>query len=582
MKLVAEIVGDGRSARAIGPERALVALADGAPTLAPGTVVGVELAAGGARLIETLAPAGTARAALWREAVEAGLDPYFPEEVEREVAAIERDPGLDDPRLDDLSALPFVTIDGATSRDLDQALAIERGPAGGFLVHYALADAAHFVPRGSALFAEALKRGASYYLPGFAVPMLPRALSEGLCSLNPDVPRRALVFTVALDARGAILSTTPRRARIRSRKKLAWGDVQAYYDAPATSPLRGADLAETLDLLRAVGELRLHAAIERGLVRHRREEVDLGLGDGGVAFTVTRAVRDAVELYNEQISLLVNAEGARLLKEHPSPGLDPIYRVHPAPDADHLAALRATIEAIVRAHDLPPSFLWRAEQPLAEYLRALPEGGERARVTRAIERQALLVNLRSTYAIEPGPHHGVGVEPYGRFTAPMREVVGVFLHAETIDAFFPAPGHAPSADPDLREAVVAAGNAAKDVQRRVADAASRLAIDRLFGADLALAPRDRPARRATVMGLARAKVHVTLDDPPLDLKLYLRELGKALGGAWLEADPDGVTLRVPRTGEVVLRVGDEVRLRTVGLDRTTDRWILRPLAPGEP
>jgi ribonuclease R len=579
MKLIAEIVAEGRAARALGPDRALVELAAGEPSLAAGTIVGVELAGGGARLVGApLAEAGTARAALWREAADAGLDPFFPEDVEREVAALERDPGLDDPRLDDLSALPFVTIDGPSSRDLDQALALERGEAGGFVVHYALADAAHFVQRDSALFAEALKRGASFYLPGFAIPMLPRALSEGLCSLNPDVPRRALVFTVALDARGDVLSTRVRRARIRSRRKLAWGDVQGYYDAPTSSPLRGEPFAETLDLLRAVGEVRIQHAIERGLVRHRREEVDLGLGEGGVSITVTSAMRDAVELYNEQISLLVNAEGARLLKEHPSPTLEPIYRVHPAPDADHLAALRATIGALCAAHGLPDvPFRWREEQPLAEYLRALPEGGEHGRVARAIERQALLVNLRSTYATEPGPHHGVGVEPYGRFTAPMREIVGIFLHHETLDAFFPGPDHEPTIDPDLRAAVVAAGNAAKDVQRKVSDAGSRLAIDRLFGADLARPLPERPARTGTVMGLTRSKVHVTLDDPPLDLKIYLRELGKALGGAWLEVDPDGVTLRVPKTGQVVLRVGDAVRLVTVALDRASDRWILRPV-----
>src|SRR5690349_21087678 len=105
------------------------------------------------------------------------LDPGFAPEVEAEAAALVASPGLDDPALTDLEAVPFVTVDGPGTRDLDQALYLERD-GDGYLVRYAIADAAYFVKPGSRLFAEALRRGTSYYLPGLSVPMLPRSLSE--------------------------------------------------------------------------------------------------------------------------------------------------------------------------------------------------------------------------------------------------------------------------------------------------------------------------------------------------------------------------------------------------------------------
>ena len=164
--------------------------------LVAGDVVAIDLADPARH--ERFARAGTARAAVLLAALAVGANPFFPARVRREVAAIDLDRSLAERALVDLTSLPFVTIDAATSRDLDQALHVEvgGGPGVAYVVRYALADAAHFVPKDSALFEEALTRGASVYLPGFSVPMLPRELSEGVVSLNPDGPRRALVFEV--------------------------------------------------------------------------------------------------------------------------------------------------------------------------------------------------------------------------------------------------------------------------------------------------------------------------------------------------------------------------------------------------
>jgi ribonuclease R len=511
----------------------------------------------------------------------------FPDAVMREVEAFVRAPGIDDPALVDRTDVPFVTIDAATSKDLDQALHVTREGAG-FLVRYAIADASYYVRPGSALFAEAMRRGATYYLPGLSVPMLPRALSEGIVSLNPDGPRRALVFSHRLDARGEVLDTSLERARIRSRAKLSFSDVQALLDG-RDATLACEPFAESLALLRTVGELRMRLAAERGLVRYRREEVEVRLADGGASFAVVEAVREPVELWNEQLSLLCNAEGGRLLREHPAPAVQPIYRVHGGPDPERLAQLATLTDALRLVHGLPETpWRWLPDaQPLADYLAALPvspAGSLEDRVSRAITRQAIMVNLRSAYATEPGPHFGVGAEPYARFSAPMRELVGVFLHKEAVEML---TGVHPRAEEDerLRAEVVEVANRAKDTQRRVRDLANEIVIDRIFRPELGKAPAERTRFVATVMGITSSKVHLRLDAPPIDVKLYLRDLGQELAprgrpAVWLEPDARGVTLRERDTGRVALTLGGAITVRVQRRDDAQRRWVLALVRDG--
>ncbi|HJL10264.1 MAG TPA: RNB domain-containing ribonuclease [Polyangiaceae bacterium LLY-WYZ-15_(1-7)] len=538
------------------------------PVDGPAPPAGAVVLLEGARVLETLAPPGSAKAALYALAARRGLDPVFPAAVRAEVAALERDPSIDDPALVDRTDLPFVTIDGATSRDLDQALFI--APEGaGHVVHYALADASHYCRPGTALFDEALRRGASFYLPGLMIPMLPRALSEGLVSLNPEVERRALSFVMRLDAEGRVRETRVERARIRSRAKLDWGGVQAFYDG---GPGFGAAIDASLEALAEVGRRRMALAEARGVVRYRRSEVAVKLaGAEGLRFVVLQDVRRPVERYNEQLSLLCNVEGAKRLEAaaddaEPNGFVEPIFRVHPAPDAARLADFEAMLDALVESHDLDPAvWRWRRDEgrPLAAYLDALPREGRLGRLARAVHRQAVMVNVRSVFQTEAAGHHGVGAEVYARFSAPMREIVGVYLHLELAEALR-GEGRR---DEALRERVVKKANSSKHLQRALTHEANRLVLDQVF----ARAEAEGGELAGTVMGLARGKVYVLLDEPPIDVKVYLRHQ-KRFAEAPLEMDPHGTTLR---SGDRTLcRLGDAVRVRVRGKDAERDRWIL--------
>lgn len=528
---------------------------------------------------------GTVRARLLACAARLGVPQGYPEAALRETEALLAAPGLDDPRLVDLEALPFVTIDAATSRDLDQALHLAREPApdgdrdgDGFLFRYAIADAAHFVRAGGALFEECLVRGASYYLPGQSLPMLPRALSEGIVSLNPDVVRRALVFEIHLDARGRVVRTELVHARVRSAAKLSFEAVQAFLDGRGADAeaLARAPFAESLRLLPVIGRLREQDAALRQVVRYRRTEIDVTVAGTGLSFVVLEGIRHEVERWNEQLSLLCNAEGGAFLRDANRPEIQPIYRVHPAPDPDRVRALEAMIGALVALHGLPEAWRWRADGTtagLSEYLAALPTEGPLARLAAAVQRQAILVNVRSSYATEPGLHHGVGAEPYARFSAPMREIVGVFVHKEALEKI---DGRG-TLDHELRARVVTSANRAREVQRRLNDAANRMVLDQIFGEDLARPLAARRLHAGTVVGIAPGKVHVLLDEPHIDVKLYMGDVGKGLGG-FLVPSHEGAALAL--NGRRVLTLGDEVRVRVEGRDESRDRWVLVPSIGG--
>lgn len=504
----------------------------------------------------------------------------FPPEVLEETRAWLRAPHLDDPALVDRTALPFVTIDNAHSRDLDQAVFVAR-EGEGYLVAYAIADASFYVRPGSALFAEAMRRGASYYFPGFSVPMLPRELSEGLVSLNPDGPRRALLFLHHLDAQGELVSTRLERARVRSRAKLAFADVQQLVDEPAKSPLAGAEFEPSMRSLREVGRLRLGLAARRGLVRYRREEVSIQLDGEGMAFAVMEAVRDEVELWNEQVSLMCNAEGGRLLREFDHPSVQPIYRVQGGPDPERLEGLARLTRAVAQRHALPEApWVWRRDTlPLADYLAQLPRaapGTREDRLVAALTRQAVMVNLRSEYSTEPGQHVGVGAEPYARFSAPMRELVGVFLHKEAIE-FLTGSYPPPEQDELLRADVVKIANRSRALQRKVTDLSNEVVMNRLFSPELERPRAQRTRFTGTVMGLSGNKVHLRFDAPPLDVKLYLFDLAPFFKGAWLEPAEEGAILRAKGSTAPLLTLGQALTVSLSKRDEKTRRWVFEPL-----
>ncbi len=554
--------------------------------------------------IEIVATADSAGARIYSLLEKFDLNPCFPQACEEEANALIAAPGFDDPVLQDLKHLPFVTIDNADSRDLDQAIYIERGnnnatsegaPDGDLAVYYALADASYYVRPGTALFDEALARMVTYYAPDMAIPMLPRQLSEGLISLNPGVKRRALIFKTIVQADGQLGSTEVIRGLIQSRAKLSYEGVQHFIDAARVSKqqqhkLGNQEFSDSLLLLETVGERRINEARERNVISYNRREASVSIDDGD-RFVITQRERFDSERYNEQVSLLCNMEGARLLaqgarllaqgaralsqQQGKHPELHSIYRIHAAPLQQRMQHLRDDINQLITAHGKESEWRWQQNQRLDTYLEGLPAEKEHAALRQVIERMILLTNQASLFDDEPGPHHALGVEYYARFSAPMREMVGVFVHKELLEMLEFEIATQSSIDSGLQQTIIEQSNLSRKRQKKLQQEARLLAIRQYFHDDLVLEFTERPNRSGTIMGMRGGKIYIAIDGFGADVKMYTDDLGEHFGCRY---KVEGVRA-VPQNddgGAPTLTSGDRLTIKTLRYDDKRSRFVFIP------
>lgn len=456
--------------------------------------------------------------------------------------------GLDDPELNDLTALPFVTMDNPDSRDLDQALLIEKIDSG-YRVRYALADASYYVQPGSALFSEALARGTTFYTPTMAAPMLPIELSEGLISLNPLVERRALVFDMQVDDAGTARRTSIVRAKIRSHAKLNYGAVQEWLDAQAVAQAVADTIAHTvtdavadddansvepvgntyddsLRLLRELGIKLIAAAEERGIVKFDRTETYISVQNHPPRFETSVRKRYETERYNEQISLMCNMQGAEMLLvlEGASDVLQAIFRVHDAPLRKSLKRLRETLDLFSDNQQEPDRWKWQTGQTLSDYLDSLPQTDSYKRKVRAVQRQIMQAQRGSNYEPVASEHHALKAASYARFSSPMREVVGIFTHKELLEAMgnTPLENHV---DEKLREAVIESATSARQKQRQLDKKIEFAALFQQFSQELTT--QNYEAHVGTIIGMRKDRLYINLDNSAIDIKLYKDNLDRA-------------------------------------------------------
>ena len=429
---------------------------------------------------------GSAVAASFSLACRYGLDPCFPRDVMKEVELITRSPGIDDdPRLRDMTSVPFVTVDGAGTEDLDQAMHIAYDKAHNvFTVRYALADASYYVRPGTALFSEALRRGGSVYLPGLCVPMLPAELSEDIISLREGVPRRSVIFEMRVSgSSGALLGTEVYRARIVNHRQLTYNDVDEFHRPGSATAVRlaGEPFADTLVQLRALGELRIAAQNAKNVLKFQRVNCVVSTGNAvGTTFSLLTDERLAAEKWNEQLSLLCNMAGAALLVDagHTA-DIHGIWVLSTPPSAKVYSFMESYTREIACIHGEMENegmtagtagvtvtegskWVWRKDsESLADYVARLPritvgmaapsELIREARISKALNRTAMLCCSPSEVRPYPGAHHCIGAEAYARFSAPMRQIEGIFLHRELLKAVAAAQAQAQAQAPPQQQ-----------------------------------------------------------------------------------------------------------------------------------
>lgn len=327
----------------------------------------------------------------------------FPAEVHAEVTDAVASVSLPER---DRTDLPFVTLDPAGSRDLDQAMYIERD-GDGFVVYYAIADIGAYVRSGSAIDREAHRRGQTLYAPSHRVPLHPPALSEDAASLLPDQVRPALVWRISVDADGEGGDAEVFRARVRSRGQYDYATVQESLDEDTADPVFG--------LLREVGELREKHERERGGVSLPLPDREVDVSDGGWALRFRDKL--PVEGWNEQISLLCGMAAAHLMV-YAQVGL---VRTLPPADSRGIARLRRAAQAL--------EIGWPHEMSYPDFVRTLDPLGPRDAAMLA-ECASLLRG--AGYAAFDGvipaqPEHAAIAAEYAHATAPLRRLADRYV-----------------------------------------------------------------------------------------------------------------------------------------------------------
>lgn len=329
------------------------------------------------------------------------VSPDFPPEVEEAAARAAAAPRLPDL---DRTDLPFVTIDPASSMDLDQALHIERDPDhhGGYVVHYAIADLAAFITPGDPVDAEANRRGETLYGADSKVPLHPKVISEDAGSLLPEQVRPALLWTIKVDATGEGTDVTVQRARVRSTARLDYAAAQRSIDDGTAT--------ESLALLEEVGRLRLEREAARGGVSLPLPEQEVVVD--GDSWSLAFRELLPVEQWNAQISLLTGFAAASLMV-YARVGL---LRTLPDPDPRDVQRLHRTAKAL--------GIDWPAELIYPDFVRSL----DPMRPTHAAMVAACTRLLRgSGYVgfdgeVPAEPQHAALASEYAHVTAPLRRL----------------------------------------------------------------------------------------------------------------------------------------------------------------
>ncbi|HEX8102894.1 MAG TPA: RNB domain-containing ribonuclease [Solirubrobacteraceae bacterium] len=337
--------------------------------------------------------------------VELGVPEGFPAAVAEEARAVASRGPVEGAARRDATALPLVTIDPAGSRDLDQALFIERRSGGGFRVWYAIADVAAWVVPGGAIDAEAWARGTTLYSPDGRSPLHPPVLSEGAASLLPDGDRPALLWRVDLDSGGERVDVGLERALVRSRAQLSYAEA-------ASETARGEEL---FGLLAEVGRLRIEREAARGGVSLRVPEQEVVPSGDGSGWALEYRAPLPVEDHNAQISLLCGMAGADLML---AAGVG-LLRVVPDPEPRAVAALRQTVGALGAA--------WPEAMAYPDFVRSLdPSVPAHAAVLRAaagLTRGAAYVALGGGGVERPAVvRHAALAAEYAHVTAPLRRL----------------------------------------------------------------------------------------------------------------------------------------------------------------
>lgn len=322
---------------------------------------------------------------------------------------------IDKQAREDLTEIPFITIDGQTAKDFDDAIYVEQ-KASGFQLMVAIADVSHYVKAGMAIDQDAVEKGTSTYFPNFVSPMLPEKLSNGLCSLKPNVDRLAFVADMRLDFHGELVSTNFFEATIQSHARVTYGQAQEIIDGETLSDfshvkdviLKSADLAKLLMAKR----------FKDGALNLEIPETEIELDETGEPVDVMQSERLFSHKLIEEMMLMANVAVAKHFTKKSIPAL---FRVHDSPKEEALENLNAFLKTLGATKSI------RGGKLQKKISRALQDfsGHPKEHVINILTLRSM---SQAKYDVMNIGHFGLGFEDYSHFTSPIRRYPDLIVH----------------------------------------------------------------------------------------------------------------------------------------------------------
>lgn len=362
---------------------------------------------------------GTMEASIAAILHENGITVPFPDEVLRQADACGDtvDPAEAARRMDLREKLIF-TIDGDDARDFDDAVSLEPMENGHMLLGVHIADVSHYVTPGSPLDDEAYRRGTSVYYPGHVVPMLPVALSNGICSLNPDVDRLAFSAFLEVDKDGRCHKSQFAKTVIRSKTRMTYHKMNEIFDGNEERRAEYAFLTETADRMHALSQAMRRRRMERGALDLDLPEAEILTDESGEPVEVSFRARGDAEKMIEEFMLAANEAVAAYMTHRNNPT---VYRVHESPDPEKLRVFAQFAR--------PFGYRVDASKPNdTAQLQAVLDGAKDDPRQRALPTLLLRSLARARYDAECLGHYGLQAKEYLHFTSPIRRYPDLVAH----------------------------------------------------------------------------------------------------------------------------------------------------------
>lgn len=348
-----------------------------------------------------------------------GLSEKFPDEVlteARKIKTLISNEELKDRK--DLTNLSIITIDGADAKDLDDAVYVEKLSNGNYRLIVSIADVSHYVKEGTALDKEALKRGNSVYLVDRVLPMLPKEISNGICSLNPNENKLTFTCEMEIDNKGKVVSADTYKSVIKTAYRMTYDDVNKIFDNDLETTEKYKDIKDMLFTMLELSKIIREIKYKRGSIEFDLPEIKVVLDEDGKVEYLKRRDRGEAERVIEDFMIEANEAVAEKLfwLEIPS-----IYRTHEKPDGERIEAL----------NDILGKFGYRihsAEGIHPKMFQKIIEDSKDKGVSLIVHKMVLMALKQARYTPENVGHFGLASSYYTHFTSPIRRYSDLMIH----------------------------------------------------------------------------------------------------------------------------------------------------------